>query len=393
MRPAVVTSESEASVQRVRSHFERTLGFAFSVGNRVQRLRNGKEIFPAMLRAIDEAKHRVEVLTFIYWTGDIAQRFADALAKKAREGVEVRALLDAFGSARMPGELVERMREAGVDVELFRPVRRRDMLRVTNRTHRKILVCDRQVAFTGGVGIAEEWEGDARHPGEWRETHFRFEGPVVDGLHAAFLDNWAEAKRFLVTDPSLDPPKALGSAAACVVRSTGGSAWNDMRLTTLALFAAAQKELLLATAYFVPDVEMLEAFEAARARGVSVVVILPGEHSDHRVCTLASGEELCRLADAGVKLHLYQRTMLHAKIVLVDGVAAFIGSPNLNQRSMKLDDEVGVLALDPPLVEALRDDFRADLTASEAFDAARWQDRGPFQTAVEALSRRLRSGL
>lgn len=379
--------------QTVRARLERALGCTFSHGNRIEPLRNGDEIFPAMLTAIEAAEHRVELVTFIYWKGDIAQEFASALARQAAKGVTVRVLLDAYGSARMAADLIDEMSDAGADLRLFRPIRRRDFFKLTSRTHRKVLVCDRQVAFTGGVGIAEEWEGDARNPQEWRETHFRLTGPVVDGLHGAFMDNWGEADQFKVDDHPMRLPDVDGEALTHVICSTGGAASSEMRRSTLALIAAAQRTLILVTAYFVPDEELIDALVTARKRGVDIAVMLPGSHSDWRLCNLASGQEIADLVEHGVRVHLYERTMLHAKIMIVDSEACLIGSPNLNQRSMNHDDEVGVLAIDAGLAQRLTDDFQADLAVCEPFDAARWRDRSPMQRVVEEAGRRLRSRL
>jgi len=346
-----------------------------------------------MHAAIERAEHRVEIVTFIYWAGGVAQKIATALARQAARGLTVRVLLDAFGSARMSSDLIEEMTEAGADVRLFRPISRLDVFKVTSRTHRKILVCDRNVAFTGGVGIATEWEGSARDPSEWRETHFRLTGPVVDGLHAAFMDNWAEAARFTVDDFPMHPPAKDGEALTHVICSTGGAPCSDMRVVILALIAAARRTLLLVTAYFVPDEELMEVLLDARDRGVDIAVMVPGTHSDVRLCNLASGQEMSLLVERGVRVHLYERTMLHAKIAIVDSEVSLIGSPNLNQRSMNLDDEVGVLVIDRRLARRLEDDFQADLEACEPFDASRWRDRSALQRVVEETGRRLRSGL
>ena len=191
---------SPAAALRRRHYFETLLGVRFGGGNAVRLLRNGDEIFPAMLRAIDAAEHRIEFLTFVYWTGDIAQQFADALSAKAREGVTVRVLLDAFGAKKMPERWVKQMQAAGVSVRWFRPLRLLKPWSWDNRTHRKVLVCDQQIGFTGGVGIAREWEGNARHPGECRETHLEIRGPAVQQLAGAFWDNWLE------TEPNDGPP-------------------------------------------------------------------------------------------------------------------------------------------------------------------------------------------
>lgn len=380
-------------VGSLHARLEQSVGCCFSSGNHVEPLRNGDEIFPAMHAAIESAEHRVEILTFIYWSGDVAQRMATALARQAARGLAVRVLLDAFGSSRMSSELIEEMTAAGADVRLFRPISRSDMFKVTSRTHRKILVCDRRVAFTGGVGIATEWEGDARNPSEWRETHFRLTGPVVDGLHAAFMENWGEAARFTVDDFPMQPPARDGEALTHVICSSGGAACSEMRVATLALIAAARRSLRLVTAYFVPDEELIEALLAARNRGVDIAVMVPGTHSDVRLCNLASGQEISRLVEQGVRVSLYERTMLHAKIAIVDGEVSLIGSPNLNQRSMNLDDEVGVLVIDRRLAQRLEEDFQADLEACEPFDATRWRDRSALQRVLEATGRRLRSKL
>jgi cardiolipin synthase len=207
------------------------------------------------------------------------------------------------------------------------------------------------------------------------------------------MENWAEADQFTVDDYPMQPPEATGDALTHVISSTGGAASSAMRRATLALIAAARRSLTLVTAYFVPDEELVEALLDAHRRGVEIDVMLPGQHSDWRLCNLASGQEIAALVEHGVRVHLYERTMLHAKLALVDGELALIGSPNLNQRSMKRDDEVGVLVIDAALARVLQEDFRKDLAACEPFDAARWRDRSVLQRVVEETGRRLRSGL
>lgn len=175
--------------------FEAALGVPFTEGNHVQPLVNGQRIFPAMIDAIAEAKESIDFLTFIYWQGDVAERFGRALAERARAGVKVRVLLDAFGAHSMPAEVLKELTDGGAEIAWFRPKARWRIWQIDNRTHRKILLVDDRVGFTGGVGIAAEWDGDARDPNEWRETHFKMTGPVLDGLRGAFLSNWIEAGR------------------------------------------------------------------------------------------------------------------------------------------------------------------------------------------------------
>jgi cardiolipin synthase len=193
----------KSSVDYYRGFLEQTLGIPFTSGNDIRVLKNGDMIFPAMLDAIRQSKERVEFLTFVYWTGNIAHEFAKALAKKAEEGVEVFVILDSFGTAKMPNELFELMKKKGVQIETFRPLPQWKIWKIDNRTHRKVLICDGEIAFTGGVGIASEWEGDARDTNEWRDTHFQIKGQAVFGLQAAFMENWIETGRPLKFDHSI----------------------------------------------------------------------------------------------------------------------------------------------------------------------------------------------
>ncbi|HVJ95443.1 MAG TPA: phospholipase D-like domain-containing protein, partial [Acidimicrobiia bacterium] len=243
---------------RLRRTVEGVIGVPATEGNRIEVLRNGDEIFPAMLDAICGAQHTIDMLTFVYWEGEVGTKFAKALADRARQGARVRVLLDAWGSKPIERDLVDVMQRSGVIVRWFRPLRRFRLGEINHRTHRKVLIVDEAVAFTGGVGIADEWQGDARNANEWRDTHFRIEGPAVDGLRAAFLDNWAE------TDPTLfddavdrfpDQPKPGDSVVQCV-RGASEAGHSDVYTLFRALCQRAEKRIRLTTAYFVPDEEM-----------------------------------------------------------------------------------------------------------------------------------------
>src|SRR5690606_17200742 len=217
--PSSVAINQSEGLAHYRRALEATLGIPFAEGNSIRVLRNGKEIFPALLEAIEQAEHTIDFLTYVYWTGDIAERFADALIRKARQGVDVDVILDAFGAKQMNRQLVQKMEQAGVTVCWFRPMTWR-LWRFDNRTHRKILVCDGAVGFTGGVGIAEEWEGDALNPSQWRDTHIRVEGPAVHGIHAAFLGNWSEMGRTVkLRDEAFPKLQGRGDAAVMSLRS------------------------------------------------------------------------------------------------------------------------------------------------------------------------------
>jgi cardiolipin synthase A/B len=374
-------------VHRQRRALEALLGVPATEGNRLEVLRNGVQIFPAMLDAIASAQHTVDMLTYVYWTGRIAERFASALAAAARRGVRVRLILDGFGAASMDRSLVNDMVDAGCLVEWFRPPTTWKLWEVDRRTHRKVLVCDEAVAFTGGVGIAEEWEGDARNPSEWRDTHVRIIGPAVDGLRAAFVSDWMESGHPLFDDTDRFPEQPQdGGAVVQVLRSPAQIGWNDLALAFEALIRLATRRLRITSAYFVPDERFLDLLVDAASRGVAVEILVPGEHAEHRIVQIAGEADYGPLLEAGVRIWHYERTMLHAKVLTVDGAVACIGSGNFDQRSMRLNDEANIVVLHPETVEVLDHHFDEDLTSSREIDAASWARRGPVQRAAEAAS-------
>ncbi|MFW6092709.1 MAG: phospholipase D-like domain-containing protein [Pseudomonadota bacterium] len=368
---------------------ENVLGIPFTEGNRVDVLRNGDRIFPAMLEAIDAAQSRIEFLTFVYWTGDIADRFAHALAARARAGVDVRVILDAIGASEMSDALLEVMRDAGVDVQWFRPLTRWRPWEADNRTHRKVLVVDGLVGFTGGVGVAKEWEGDARNEQEWRDTHFRIVGPAVQGLQGAFYGNWAETGKRLYEPPErmLWPERRyMGDAVVQVIRTTASTGWSDIASLVELLIGLSRRRLRIASAYFVPDQHTIDNLCHGVERGVEIDIMMPGEHTDSRVSQLAGEAQFELLLEKGVRLWKYQKTMLHTKIFTVDGVAACIGSANFNQRSMRKDDELALVVLHDDIVRRLDDDFEADLEHCDQLKPGEWKRRGAVQRVLEVVS-------
>ena len=376
---------------RLRRTLESLTGVAFTEGNQLTVLRNGDRIFPAMLAAIDKAERSVDLMTYVYWKGEIAERFADCLSAAARRGVRVRLLIDAVGGLQIEKGLVDRMDEAGVHVEWFRKPWLNSLLKQNHRCHRKVLVVDEDIAFTGGVGIAEEWCGDARDESEWRDTHVQVRGPAVDGLVAAFAQNWAESGRELYDDNDRFPqqPQA-GSTVAQVVRGSASIGWDDLQTTFRVMLDSAQERLRLATAYFAPDDFFLDRLCAAAQRGVAVDVLLPGPHADKRVCQLASEAAYDQLVTCGVRVWNFQPSMMHAKIMIVDGMAAVVGSSNFNRRSLDHDEEVLLVALDTEMARVLEEHFDADLERSEQIDLTRWRSRGPVQKALEVATTPLR---
>ncbi len=372
-----------------RHSLEYALGIPFSDHNQIEILQNGAEIFPSMLAAIRAAEESIDFVTFVYWGGNIAREYADALADKAREGVVVRVLLDSFGARRMASELTAVMELAGVQVRWFRPLSTWRIWRADKRTHRKLLVCDHRVAFTGGVGIAEEWEGNASGPQEWRETHVRVEGPAVRGLRAAFLDNWNEAGPWLYEPFPGSRSAEPGSVPIQVVRAASTLGWTDMACLLRTLIAISRTRLRIVTAYFVPDRLLTDLLADAVTRGVQVELLVPGRYTDSRLSQLAGHESIERLLQAGVSIWRYRKTLLHAKIVTVDALVRCVGSANLNHRSMGKDEECCVVWLSETQTRKLDDRFDADCRDAEELCYEKWHRRGGLLRAKERLAKAL----
>ncbi len=376
-------------VHELRRRLEALLGIPATEGNDLTVLRNGDQIFPAMLQEIRRATRTVDLLTFAYWRGDIAEQVAAALSERAAAGVTVRVLIDAVGGRLMEGALLERMTAAGVHVEWFRvPVWQGKLLsplKHNHRTHRKVLVCDEVVGFTGGVGIAEEWCGDARDEHEWRDTHVRVTGPAVDGLSAAFAQNWAETGHPLLEDCRRFPEheSTSGGSVVQVARGSASVSWNDMATVFRVMLESAQERIRMMTAYFVPDEFFQGLLLEAVARGVQVDVMLPGPHSDKRVCQLASESIYATLVEGGVRIWAFQPSMLHAKVLTVDGIASVVGSANMNRRSMNHDEEVVMSVLDPAVTRRLEQDFDDELPRCVLIEPRRWSERPLHQKLQE----------
>ena len=386
-----------ADALRAGSRFRRTLeglvGVPATEGNVVDVLKNGDEIFPAMLDAIRSAERTVDFMTFVYWTGDIAEEFADACAERAAKGVRVRVLLDAMGARLMDKTLCQRMTGAGALVEWFRPLTK-SPFKANHRTHRKVLVCDEEVGFTGGVGIAEEWCGDARDETEWRDTHLRVRGPAVDGLRAAFAEDWAETPHPLYDERDLFPVQPQSGTTACqVVRGSAGPGWGDMATAFRAIIREAQQTLRITTAYFSPDEGSLAALADAADRGVDVHVLVPGPHHDKRIVQLAGEADYGPLLEAGVKISCFQPSMLHAKVVTADGAVAAVGSANFNGRSLDRDDEVDIVLFDEAVVSVLDAHFEDDLERAEELSPGRWRQRSVGQRVGEKVTALIRREL
>jgi cardiolipin synthase len=366
-----------------------------SKGNDLDVLINGDEIFPAFLEAIRGARRTVNLETYVYWQGDIAVDVAGALCEKAREGVEVNVILDAVGAAKMDRSLVAEMRDAGVGVALFRPPKLYAIRQLNKRTHRKLLIVDGAVGMIGGVGIAEEWTGDAQDPDHWRDTHVRVRGPVVRGLQGAFAENWLEATGDVLVGehylPFLEEVDDGGPMQLVRSRATVGDT-NVEALYFLAI-ACARETLDLTAAYFAPRPAFVDALCDATDRGVRVRVLVPGSYIDKPVVRTAGRAEYERLLECGVEVYEYGPTMLHAKTLCIDGAWASIGSVNFDNRSFQQNDEATLCVQSEVVAAKLTEVFERDLAVSEPFALERWRDRPLRKQAAERALKLLRREL
>ena len=376
--------DSEAFLRAV----EAITGAPISYGNRVEVLTNGDQIFPSMLEAIYSAQKTLNLVTFVYWKGPIAPQIAAAIGEKAREGVRCNVLLDAIGAAPIDLSLIEQMEQAGVKVAWFRPPRWHNLKKLNNRTHRKILVVDGKVGFTGGVGIAEEWMGDAQDPLHWRDTHVRVEGPAVRGLQGAFCENWLEATGEVLAGEDYLPVLERLPDGICgqVTRSAAGAGDTNIETLFYLAIAAARERLWLTTAYFVPRPALVKVLTAASKRGVDVRLLVPGPHMNHKIARVAGRSNYSKLMKTGVRVYEYQPTMLHAKTLVADGTWATIGSTNFDNRSFALNDEANISFYDHPLAKKLEEQFLFDLEKSKEFQPRRWDRRAIWQKIVEKVS-------
>ena len=370
------------------------MGPSIMPGNRIEALQNGTEIFPAMLGAIRGAQTSITFETYIYWSGEVGKEFTEALAERARAGIPVHVTIDWVGSIKMEQELLDQMEEAGVHVERYRPLHWYNLRRMNNRTHRKLLVVDGRIGFTGGVGIADLWQGKAQDPDHWRDMHFRIEGPVVAQVQAAFNDNWIKTTGHVLNGPAYFPalePVGDVDAHLFIASPAGGS--DSMHLMYLMAIAAAEHTIDLAASYFVPDELIVKALVAARQRGVRVRIVLPGPHIDSETVRIASKAEWGPLLQAGVTIHVYQPTMLHVKLLVVDGEMVSVGSTNFDIRSFQLNDEASLNLYDRAFAEAMTASFEQDMRQTTPYTYDMWRKRPWKERMIEKIVLPIKSQL
>ena len=378
--------------------FERALGSLLGPGivggNAVTELLNGDQIFPPMLAAIKSAQKSVTFETYIYWSGDIGKQFADALSERARAGVPVHVLLDWVGSAKMEESYLAEMKEAGVQIEKFHKPHWYNLARLNNRTHRKLLVVDGQVGFTGGVGIAPAWTGNAQDPDHWRDSHYLVRGPAVAQMQATFLDNWLKVTGKVLHGEAYFPAIApAGGQKAQMFSSSPSSGSESMQLMYHLAITAAERSIDLSVAYFVPDDLTRKLLMDALARGVRVRLVTPGEHTDTETVKAASRATWGELLQAGAEIYEYGPTMYHCKVMIVDQLLVSVGSTNFDNRSFRLNDEANLNVYDAAFAQRQTQVFEDDIQRSRRVTYEAWLERPWSEKLHEKMTGLLRSQL
>ncbi|USX05741.1 cardiolipin synthase [Paraburkholderia fungorum] len=355
-------------------------------GNRFEVLLNGDEIFPSMLEGIRSARHTITFETFIYWSGAIGEEFARALSDKARAGVAVHVLLDWVGSSKMDRRYLRMLREAGAEVVRYHKPHWTGLGRMNDRTHRKLLVIDGHIGFTGGVGIADEWSGHAQDEKHWRDMHFRVEGPAVGQMQAVFMDNWIKSTGNVLHGPQYFPEiDAAGEGLAHMFSSSPSGGSDDMQLMYLMAITAATHSIHLASAYFVPDKLTINAIVEAAKRGVKVRIITPGKRIDTHTVREASRACWGDLLAAGVEMYEYQPTMYHCKLIVVDEYLVSVGSTNFDSRSFKLNDEANLNIYDRDFARRQTAVFDGDVVNAKRITLDDWRRRPLLEKLLERV--------
>ena len=378
--------------------FLRSMGSLLEPGilesNRVTALINGDQIFPEMLRAVRSAKKSICLETYIYWSGDIGREFADALAEKARAGVKVHIIIDWIGSRKIDNSLLNFMSQAGVEVERYNPLVWYAPTRINHRDHRKLLIVDGKIGFTGGAGIADIWKGNAESPKHWRDSMFKLEGPAVAQMQAAFMDNWTKtAARVLDGDDYFPELPPAGEHFAQVFKSSPREGTEDVRLMYLLSIAAARKSIRLSAAYYVPDKLTTQEFLEAIRRGVKVEIIVPGSETDSAIVKHASRGKWGPLLKAGVKIYEYQPTMYHTKMMIVDDVWVSVGSANFGNRSFRLNDEANLNVVSREFAAEQIRVFEEDKAKCGEVTYEDWKKRSLWKRFLELVTAPFRAQL
>ena len=348
---------------------------------------NGEQFYEAELQAIGQARKSITLEAYIFHKGEVTKRFTAALAEQARAGVKVKVTLDAIGSFSTHMRYFKDLIEAGGNVEFYHPFNWRSVARINNRSHRELLIVDGKIGFMGGAGFTDHWLHSRKSSRRWRDTIIEVEGDVVCNLQATFAENWLESSGELIFGEEYFPFCASQAQSNAMVinsaPSVGGS--TRARLLFQALVSAAKKTIYITTPYFLPDSSLLNELIRAVQRGVTVKVIVPGKKSDHGLTRSSSRRLYGSLLKAGAQIYEYQPSMIHAKVLILDGLWSVTGSTNFDNRSFGLNDEVNLAACDPEFAARLIHDFTNDLAESEQIMLESWQQRSVFERLNEIL--------
>lgn len=362
-----------------------SLGNTMVPGNTAVILNNGDDIFPAMIGAIRAAKTSVSLESYIFMDDEAGREFADALIEAAKKGVKVRVLVDDFGSKM--GRLSDELKSAGIDLRTYRPIHPLNFFKIGKRTHRKILVVDGKVCFTGGMCIDKRWRGDARNKDEWREIQVQATGPVARQMQSIFAENWTFTTGEILAGDSLYPEvEPEGTVLAQAVKVSIGDSSSLPKMLYYVAIQSAEKSIHLQNPYFVPDEQIRAALVNAVERGVDVQVMVPGRQIDIPLVRAASQKYYGELLRGGVKIFEYQPTMMHNKTMVVDGIFSVIGSINLDALSMDKNDEDSLIFYDPDFGERLEKTFQEDLAKCRPITLERWEHRGTHRRIAEGFS-------
>jgi len=363
-------------------------GASMESGNQVQLLENGDQFFPLLLRDIAAAKQSVHVESYIWWKGEICNRLARAMAAKAKEGVEVRLLIDASGGHKMDKELSKLMLDSGVKFVRFHRPTLANLGRLNNRDHRKEMIIDGRIGYIGGFGLAEEWTGHGQDKDHWRDAGLRVEGPIVNHLQAAFSENWIEETGEIMAGEKYFPHLSVaGSTQAHLAYTSPTGGVSSVQVLYYLAIKAAQHEIIIQNPYLLPDDDALQALGEAVKRGVDVKVMVPATTStDSPIVQHASHHRYGLLLEKGIKIFEYKKTLLHQKVIIVDGVWSCVGSTNFDRRALQLNDEVSMGVLDAGLASQLKGVFNDDMKFCEERHFEEWNHRGLWHKAEDGLA-------
>jgi cardiolipin synthase A/B len=362
-------------------------GLPLSARNSLTLLNNGDEFYPAMLEDIGKAEASITIEAYIYWSGQIGLAFARALAAKSKAGVNVKILLDAIGSASIGEEILQTLEDGRCELAWYNPIHWYSLGRFNHRTHRKSLIVDGKVGFTGGAGIADHWLGNAEDPRHWRDIQIRVEGPAIVPLQTGFAQNWLQTTHELISGPLYFPaPVPAGPLKVQTIMSSPEAGASSVRILYYLSIICARRSIFIANPYFIPDQSAIDILIEAKQRGVDVRIMVSGVNNDNWLARHNSVRLFRRLLEGGIEIHEYNRTMLHHKTMVVDNIWATVGTTNFDNRSFAHNEETNVCVYDRDVARVLRQVFMTDLEACARVELRTWRRRGLWAKTQEVIA-------